>query len=59
MDYNELINQILKQKDHSTLRKASIADIGNKEFKNISLKEEKLKSYRIQGEYGEKKFIKP
>jgi len=59
MDYNEIINQILNQNRSSITRKISQSDINSIEVKNVSLREEKIKSYRLQGEYGEKKFIKP
>jgi hypothetical protein len=59
MDYNDIINQILNQNRSSITRKISQSDINSIEIKNVSLREEKIKSYRLQGEYGEKKFIKP
>jgi len=59
MDYNEIINQILNQNRCLISRKISQSDINSIEVKNVSLREEKIKSYRLQGEYGEKKFIKP
>ena len=59
MDYNEIINQILNQNRSSITRKISQSDINSIEVKNVSLREEKIKSYRLQGEYGEKKFIIP
>lgn len=59
MDYNDIINQILNQNRSSITRKISQSDINSIEVKNVSLREEKIKSYRLQGEYGEKKFIKP
>ena len=59
MDYNDIINQILNQNRSLITRKISQSDINSIEVKNVSLREEKIKSYRLQGEYGEKKFIKP
>ena len=59
MDYNDIINQILNQNRCLISRKISQSDINSIEVKNVSLREEKIKSYRLQGEYGEKKFIKP
>lgn len=53
------IIDILEQKD-TNLRKVSKSDIENATiFSQPSSREEKIKSYRKQGEYGAKKFIKP
>lgn len=53
------IISILEHKD-TNLRKVSKSDIENATiFSQPLFREEKIKSYRKQGEYGEKKFIKP
>jgi len=54
----KLYEQILKQKENTISRKVLSSDINNR-FINLPIKEDKIKGYRLQGEYGEKKFIKP
>ena len=66
MDYQEILHQIQVREDmlnQNKIRKVVKSDInldniidGNN---NISTKQEKIKGYRQQQEYGEKKFIKP
>lgn len=58
MDYNELIEQVLQQSTGTVTRRVLDADIDTVLF-SLPTKEDKLKSYRMQGEYGQKKFIKP
>ena len=64
MDIDKLIQEIklyesiLKQKGNTVSRKVLTSDINNR-FINLPIKEDKIKGYRLQGEYGEKKFIKP
>ena len=61
MDFNQLesLIQTIENKEKIT-RKASLNDI-NCSQENIYeiYNSEKIKTYRKQGEYGEKKFIKP
>jgi hypothetical protein len=50
------------ENNKSTLRKIKSVDlISNQNFvsKNINSNQNKIKSYRMQEEHGEKKFIKP
>ena len=54
----KLYELILKQKENTVSRKALSSDINNR-FINLPKQEDKIKGYRLQGEYGEKKFIKP
>ena len=58
MDYNELVELVLRQSNNTISRKVLETDIDHIAVNNL-IKEDKLKSYRMQGEYGQKKFIKP
>ena len=64
IDSNILLEYI-KNQDKKVFRKAVLSDFINDTSKNKNINNstlnnsEKTKSYRIQGEYGEKKFIKP
>tara|TARA_B100000579_G_scaffold27189_1_gene19139 strand:- start:4349 stop:4519 length:171 start_codon:yes stop_codon:yes gene_type:complete len=50
----------IEDENNKSSRRIQNSDINSIENgKNIAIKEDKLKKYRIQIEYGEKKFIKP
>lgn len=65
MDYQEILHQIQVREDilnQNKIRKVIKSDINQDNIiddNNISTKQEKVKGYRQQQEYGEKKFIKP
>mgnify|MGYP001182832551 CR=1 FL=1 len=62
MFYNNLMKKIeeIEDENNKSSRRIQNSDINSIENgKNIAIKEDKLKEYRIQMEYGEKKFIKP
>lgn len=64
---NKIFNYLLSklndlENNKSTLRKIKSSDLlTNQNFvsKNMNLNQNKVKSYRMQEEYGENKFIKP
>jgi len=61
---SNILLEYIKNQDKKVFRKALLSDfindISKKNLNNSVIKgSEKTKGYRIQGEYGEKKFIKP
>ena len=50
--------KVLEMKKEDSLRKVTEIDLKKTQKKN-NKKNIKIKSYRAQGEHGEKKFIKP
>ena len=67
MNKSDLINMInlleKKQQNETILRKANLCDFTENENENAKTNanhlNKKIKNYRMQGEFGEKKFIKP
>ena len=69
MNKSDLINMInlleKKQLNETILRKANICDFTENTNANTNTNtnadhlNKKIKNYRMQGDYGEKKFIKP
>ena len=65
MSKNKKLNNILKTEKTRVFRKAVLSDfikdtsIQNLDIPNPNSNKIKTKKYRIQGEFGEKKFIKP
>ena len=67
LDFIKLIKNNIKllescEENKNVMRKAVNSDFfGNSDqnINNLSCEGEKIKKYRLQGEHGEKKFIKP
>ena len=60
IDLEALINKIQSlEQSEPVFRKVLLEDINQDIFNKSIKQEDKIKGYRLQGEYGEKKFIKP